>query len=128
MREAHQAVEDTRARGQPAVEAALLQGLRDRYDTAVAFSIIHNRLRDFGGAGYHLGYALGCWLREHADRVWPFTTAFEVEWTSNSAEPAAKGPTSATRPSPGTGTPHPGPLLPHPQLPRLASQPRPHYP
>src|SRR5216684_6637881 len=32
------------------------------------------------------------WLREHADQVWLFTTALQVEWTSNSAERAVKGP------------------------------------
>jgi transposase len=96
LREAHQAVEDARARGQPgpqpALDAALLAGLRERYDTAVASGIIHNRLRDWDGDGNHPGYTLGCWLREHADQVWLFTTALQVEWTSNSAERAVKGP------------------------------------
>ncbi|HWN00584.1 MAG TPA: transposase, partial [Streptosporangiaceae bacterium] len=90
--EAHQAVEDARSRGQPALDAGLLKDLRERYDDAVAFGIIHNRLRDWDGDGNHPGYALGCWLREHADQVWLFTTAFNVEWTSNSAERAVKGP------------------------------------
>src|SRR5258708_4204285 len=85
LREAHQAVEDARSRGQPALDAGLLKGLRERYDEAVASGITHNRLRDWDGDGNHPGYALGCWLREHADQVWLFTTAFEVEWTSNSA-------------------------------------------
>ena len=96
LREAHQAVEDARSRGQPgrqpALGADLLAGLRRRYDDAVAFGITHNRLRDWDGDGNHPGYALGCWLREHADQAWLFTTAFEVEWTSNSAERAVKGP------------------------------------
>jgi len=96
LREAHQAVEDARSRGQPgpqpALDAALLAGLRERYDTAVAFGIIHNRLRDWDGDGNHPGYTLGCWLREHAGQVWLFTTALQVEWTSNSAERAVKGP------------------------------------
>jgi transposase len=90
--EAHQAVEDTRARGEPALDAALLKDLRERYDDAVSSGIIHNRLRDWDGDGNHPGYVLGCWLREHADQVWLFTTALEVEWTSNSAERAVKGP------------------------------------
>jgi hypothetical protein len=92
LRRAHQAVEDARARGQPALDAALLTGLRERYDEAGSFGIIHNRLRDWDGDGNHPGYALGCWLREHADQVWLFTTALEVEWTSNSAERSVKGP------------------------------------
>jgi hypothetical protein len=96
LREAHQAVEDARSRGQPgqqpALDAALLAGLRERYDTAVAFGITHNRLRDWDGDGNHPGYTLGCWLRDHAGQVWLFTTALQVEWTSNSAERAVKGP------------------------------------
>ena len=92
LREARQAVEDARSRGQPALDAALLKGLRERYDDAVAFGIIHNRLRDWDGDGNHPGYALGCWLRDHADQVWLFTKVFDVEWTSNSAERAVKGP------------------------------------
>jgi transposase len=92
LRQAHQAVEDARARGQPALDALLLAGLRERYDQAIGSGIIHNRLRDWDGDGNHPGYALGCWLREHADQAWLFATEFEVEWTSNSAERAVKGP------------------------------------
>ena len=104
LREAHQAVEAARARGQPALGAGLRARLRQRYDAAVNFGIIHNRLRDWDGDGNHPGYTLGCWLRDHADQVWLFTTEFEVEWTSNSAERAVKGP-NATRPCPDIGTP-----------------------
>jgi len=89
LREAHQAVEDARSRGQPgrqpALDAVLLAGLRERYDEAVAFGITCNRLRDWDGDGNHPGYVLGCWLREHADQVWLFTTALQVEWTSDLA-------------------------------------------
>ncbi len=92
LREAHQAVEDARSRGRPALDTDLLNGLRKRYDDAVRFGIIHNRLRDWDGDGNHPGYTLGCWLRDHADQVWLFTTEFDVEWTSNSAERAVKGP------------------------------------
>ena len=92
LREAHQAVEAARARGQPALDTGLLAGLRQRYDDAVAIGIIHNRLRDWDGDGNHPGYTLGCWLREHAGQVWLFTTESDVEWTSNSAERAVKGP------------------------------------
>ena len=92
LRQAHAAVEDARCRGQPAVGADLLSGLRDQYDEAVALGITLNRLRDWDGGGNHPGYALGCWLRAHADQVWLFTSEFAVEWTSNSAERAVKGP------------------------------------
>ena len=92
LRQAHAAVEDARSRGQPAVDADLLSGLRDRYDQAVGLGITLNRLRDWDGDGNHPGYALGCWLRDHADQVWLFTTELDVEWTSNSAERAVKGP------------------------------------
>jgi hypothetical protein len=85
LREAHQAVEAARARGQPALDAGLLAGLRQRYDDAVAFGITRNRLRDWDGDGNHPGYTLGCWLREHAGQVWLFTTEFDVEWTSDLA-------------------------------------------
>ena len=104
LRQAHAAVQDARSRGQPAVGADLLTGLRDQYDEAVALAITVNRLRDWDGDGNHPGCALGCWLRDHADQVWLFTTGFAVEWTSNSAERASKDP-NGTRPSPGTGTP-----------------------
>ena len=89
LREAHQAV--VAARGQP-LAAGLRARLRQRYDAAVNFGIIHNRLRDWDGDGNHPGYALGCWLRDHADQVWLFTKVPAVEWTSNSAERAVKGP------------------------------------
>ena len=49
LREARQAAGDARSRGQPALDAGLLKGLRERYDDAVAFGIIHNRLRDWDG-------------------------------------------------------------------------------
>ncbi|MGH3191232.1 MAG: hypothetical protein ACRDOL_29095 [Streptosporangiaceae bacterium] len=92
LRETHAAVEEARSRGQPALDPALLKGLRKRYDEAVTFGIIHNRLRDWDGDGNHPGYALGCWLRDYADQVWLFTTEFQVEWTNNSSERAVKGP------------------------------------
>ena len=126
LRQAHAAVQDARSRGQPAVGADLLTGLRDQYDEAVALAITVNRLRDWDGDGNHPGCALGCWLRDHADQVWLFTTGFAVEWTSNSAERASKDP-NGTRPSPGTGHPgHARPLVPHPQLPRIGCRSRTH--
>jgi hypothetical protein len=62
LREAHQAVEEARARGGAALDPQLLAGLRERYDTAVSAGIIHNRLRDWHD-GNHPGYALGTRLR-----------------------------------------------------------------
>jgi hypothetical protein len=85
LREAHQAVEEARARGDPALDAELLAKLRQRYDEAVAFGITHNRLRDWDGGGNHPGYALGCWLRDYKEQVWLFTAQFAVEWTNDLA-------------------------------------------
>jgi transposase len=62
LREAQQAVQDALARGQPALDAGLLAGLRQRYDEAAAFGITRNRHRDRAGDGNHPGYALGTWL------------------------------------------------------------------
>ena len=90
LREAHQAVEEARARGDPALDAELLAKLRQRYDEAVAFGITHNRLRDWDGGGNHPGYALGCWLRDYKEQVWLFTAQFAVEWTNNCSEQAVK--------------------------------------
>ena len=89
LREAHQAVQDARARGSTALDTDLLDQLRQRYDEAVAFGIIHNRLRDWH-EGNHPGYALGCWLREYKEQVFLFTRDFAVDWTTNVAERGAK--------------------------------------
>jgi hypothetical protein len=91
LREAHQAVEEARARRDTALDPEQLAKLRQRYDQAAAFGITHNRLRDWHD-GNHPGYALGCWLQEYKEQVWLFTREFAVEWTSNSAERAVKGP------------------------------------
>jgi len=99
LREVHQAVEEARARGDTALDPEQLEKLRQRYDEAAAFGITHNRLRDWHD-GNHPGYALGCWLQEYKEQVWLFTREFAVEWTSNSAERAVKGP---KRPQPGPG-------------------------
>ena len=89
LREAHQAVQDARARGSTALGADLLDKLRQRYDEAAAFGIIHNRLRDWHD-GNHPGYALGCWLRGYKEQVFLFTRDFAVDWTTNVAERGAK--------------------------------------
>jgi hypothetical protein len=89
LREAHQAVQDVRARGSTALDADLLEELRQRYDEAAAFGIIHNRLRDWH-EGNHPGYALGCWLRDYKEQVFLFTRDFAADWTTNVAERGAK--------------------------------------
>jgi transposase len=89
LRDAHQAVEEALARGDPALDAELLAKLRERYDEAVAFGITHNRHRDWHD-GNHPGYTLGCWLRVYKDQVWLFTTQLAVDWTNNCSEQAVK--------------------------------------
>ena len=89
LREAHQAVGEALARGDPALDAELLAKLRKRYDEAVAFGITHNRHRDWD-KGNHPGYAPGCWLLEYKEQVWLFTAQFDVEWTNNCSEQAVK--------------------------------------
>ena len=82
LREAHQAVEDARARGSTAIGADQLDKLRERYDQAAASGITHNRLRDWH-EGNHPGYALGRWLRQYKEQVFLFTRDFAVDWTNN---------------------------------------------
>ena len=89
LREAHQAVDDARARGSTALGAELLDKLRERYDTATSFGITHNRLRDWH-EGNHPGYTLGCWLRDYKEQVFLFTRDFAVDWTNNVSERGAK--------------------------------------
>jgi transposase len=89
LRDAHQAVEAARARGDTALDQQLLDELRERYDTAVLSGIIHNRLRDWHD-GNHPGYTLGTWLREYREQVFLFTREFAVSWTNNVSERGAK--------------------------------------
>ena len=128
LREAHQAVEEARARGDTALDPEQLEKLRQRYDEAAAFGITHNRLRDWHD-GNHPGYALGCWLQEYKEQVWLFTREFAVEWTSKQRRAGRQG----TQTAPGrlrllAHPAHPRPLVPHPQLPRLRQEPRPARP
>ena len=90
LRDAHQAVEAARARGDTALDQQILDDLRERYDNAVASGIIHNRLRDWDGGGNHPGYALGTWLRDYKEQVFLFTRVFAVSWTNNVSERGAK--------------------------------------
>jgi transposase len=90
LRDAHEAVEEARARGSTALDPQVLAGLRGRYDTAVESGRIHNRLRDWDGGGNHPGYALACWLRDYKEQVFLFTRDFDVDWTNNVSERGAK--------------------------------------
>src|SRR5208282_3411248 len=89
LREAHQATDEARARGDTALDPEQLDKLRQRYDEAAAFGITHNRLRDWH-EGNHPGYALGCWLRDYKEQVFLFTRDFAVDWTNNVSERGAK--------------------------------------
>jgi len=89
LRETHRAVEAARARGDTALPSEELDDLRERYDTALASGIIHNRLRDWHD-GNHPGYSLGCWLRDYKEQVFLFTREFAVSWTNNVSERGAK--------------------------------------
>jgi hypothetical protein len=51
----------------------------------VSSGAIHNRLRDWDGGGNHPGYALGTWLRDYKEQVFPFTRVFTVSWTNERA-------------------------------------------
>jgi transposase len=90
LRDAHRAVEAARARRDTALDQQVLDGLLERYDTAVASGIIHNRLRDWDRGGNHPGYALGTWLRDYREQVFLFTRVFTVSWTNNVSERGAK--------------------------------------
>jgi transposase len=89
LRDAHAAVEDARARGSTSLAPQVLDGLRERYDTAAEFGRVHNRLRDWD-KGNHPGYALACWLRDYKEQVFLFTRDFNVDWTNNVSERGAK--------------------------------------
>jgi hypothetical protein len=89
LREAHKAVDEALARGDPALDTELVAKLRERYDEAVAFGITHNRHRDWHD-GNHPGFALASWLRDYKEQVWLFTRELAIEWTNNSSEQAVK--------------------------------------
>jgi hypothetical protein len=126
LREAHQAVEDALARGDPVLDEQLLAKLRARYDEAAAFGITHNRLRDWH-EGNHPGYTLGCWLRDYKEQVWLFTREFCVEWTKQLLRAGHQGRQTAPGRLRVLAHPaHPRPLVPHSQLPRLRREPRTH--
>jgi hypothetical protein len=89
LRDAHAAVETARAWGDTALAAEALDDLRERYDQAVGFGNVHNRLRTWDTRN-HPGYALACWLRDYKEQVFLFTREFAVSWTDNVSERGAK--------------------------------------
>jgi hypothetical protein len=89
LRDAHQAVEEARARGSTSLDQQVLDDLHERYDTAVTSGRTRNRLRDWHD-GNHPGYALACWLRDYKEQVFLFTRDFAVGWTNNVSERGAK--------------------------------------
>jgi hypothetical protein len=91
LREAHQAVQDARERGETTLDQEKLDGLLKRYDKGTAFGAVHSRLRDWH-SGNHPGYALARWLQDFREQVFLFTRDFTVSWTSNAAERAVKAP------------------------------------
>jgi hypothetical protein len=103
LREAHQAAEEARARGDTALDPEHLEKMRQRYDEAAAFGIIHNRLRD-GHDGNHPATpsAAGCRSTRSRSGCSPANSP------SSGPATAPSGPSKArngTRPSPDTGIP-----------------------
>ncbi|XVQ82663.1 IS66 family transposase [Microbispora siamensis] len=85
LTEAKAAVAKARADGATAVDPDLLDTLRARYDTAVAWGIATNTHRDWP-SGRHPGYTLAKRLQARANQVWRFTVDFAVPFTNNPAE------------------------------------------
>jgi transposase len=92
LSQAHRAVQDAAAAGQTALDPELLADLRERYDAAVHWGEITNRLRDWDDGKNHPGYVLARRLKAKAEQVWLFTRNFAVPWTNNASEQAIKGP------------------------------------
>ena len=63
----------------------LLTDLRERYDSAVHWGEITNRLRDWDDGKNHPGYVLARRLKAKADQIWLFTRNFAVPWTNDRA-------------------------------------------
>ncbi|MDP4510647.1 IS66 family transposase [Nonomuraea turcica] len=85
LTDAKAAVAKARAEGATAVEAEVLNGLRTRYDEAVAWGIATNTHRDWP-RGRHPGYTLARRLQTRAAQVWRFTVDFAVPFTNNPCE------------------------------------------
>jgi len=90
--EAHRMVGEAAAAGRAQLDPELLAGLRERYNQAVHWGEITNRLRDWDDGKNHPGYVLARRLKAKAGQVWLFTRNFAVPWTNNASEQAIKGP------------------------------------
>ena len=91
LREANAAVATARDAGLDQLDPDLLASLRERYDKAVEWGVLTNRLRDWHD-GNHPGYRLARRLTDKAGQVWLFTRNFAVPWTNNASEQALRGP------------------------------------
>ena len=74
-----------RADGATALDGKLLDGLRARYDAAVAWGIATNARRDWP-SGRHPGYTLARRLQARAAQIWRFPAGFDVPFNGNPAE------------------------------------------
>jgi transposase len=92
LRHANRAVTDAQAGGRHQLDPDLLAGLRERYDTEVAWGVSTNRCRAWDADKNHPGYVLARRLADKADQVWLWTTNFAVPWTNNASERALKNP------------------------------------
>ena len=102
LREARQAVTAARARGDTALDQQVLDGLRERYDTAAAFGI--DRITGCGtgttGTTPDTRSPPGCAATRNRSSCSPATSP----WTGRITSPsAARKPPSAIRPCPATG-------------------------
>ena len=127
LREAHQAVEEARGRGDTALDPGQLEKLRQRYGEAAAFGITHNRCgTGTTGTTPATPWAAGCRSTRSRSGCSPASSP------SSGPATAPSGPSKAET-APGrlrllAHPPHPSPLVPHPQLPRLRQEPRPARP
>ena len=83
--EAHRAVAEAIAAGRTQLDPGLLTDLRERYDSAVHWGEITNRLRDWDDGKNHPGYVLARRLKAKADQIWLVTRNFAVPWTNDLA-------------------------------------------
>jgi transposase len=93
LKEASAAVEAALAAGRDHLDPDLLAGLRERYDSAVAWGGTTNGLRDWHD-GNHPGDVLTRRLKAKAEEIWLFTSNVAVPWTSNAS---GRSPTSRSR-------------------------------
>jgi hypothetical protein len=89
---AHRAVAEAIAAGRTRLDPGPLTDLRERYDSAVHWGEITNRLRDWDDGKNHPGYVLARRLKAKAGQIWLFTRNFAVPRANNASEQAIKGP------------------------------------